>query len=91
MLTYTIGIRHRFWPFWTKYLVVGHAINSEIPGSSRLALKFLDGSVIIIPKYEEVYFKIFPDKLARDVNADRLRQSQQAPLIKDEPNAELPG
>lgn len=90
MLTYTIGIRHRFWPFWTKYTVVGHAINSEIPGSSRLALRFLDGSAIIIPKYEDVYFKVFADKLARDANAERLNKSQ-APAIKDEPHAELPG
>lgn len=91
MFTYTVAVRPRFLPFWTKYEVVGHKLNTDIPGHPRLALSFVDGSAIIIPKFEFMYFKIFPDKLARDEMAGRLQKSQQQAAIQEGPTyAELP-
>jgi hypothetical protein len=90
-ITYTIGIKRRLWPFWKNYTVVGHGLNTDIPGSTRLALRFLDGSVIIIPKFEDVYFKVFPDKIVRDDHDNRLRKTQTPLVMKEEPDAELLG
>lgn len=78
--TYTVGVRSPFWPFFKKYVVVGHAFNSELSGAIRLALNLPDGSAIMVPEADKKYFKVFPDFHVRNEYAKKL---------KDEPHAAI--
>lgn len=86
-LTYTVGVKGGFWPLYKRFTVVGHAVNNEIPGSPRLALSLPCGSAIIIPEFDRKYFKLYPDYHVRNEYAKRLKNG--APIIKDEPYAEI--
>ena len=82
MLTYTVGIRSAYWPFYKKYTVVGHSMNLDIPGSTRLALSLPDGSAIMVPDADKKYFKVFSDFLVRNKYAASLKEQQHnAPEI----------
>lgn len=87
--TYTVGIKGKSC-FWKNYKVLGHKLNTDIPGSVRLALTMPDRSVIIIPEFDRKYFKLHSDFHLFNEHLTKLKATVTQPvMIKEEPNAEL--
>ena len=64
MEIYTVGIKGKFWPFFTNYLVRAHRIETNIKGVAippRLVLTLADDSQVIIGKIEEKTWKVYSD------------------------------
>ena len=74
---YTIGIKRRFLPFWKHYKVVSHKTEA-LAGSicPRLLLTCLDGSVIVVPKIDHKYMKLFPDFVTATKNLEKLKSEK---------------
>lgn len=82
MFEFTVGLKGEESESFTEYKVTGFSLNTDIPGASRLALNFLDGSVIIVPEFEKKYFKIYPDKLVADNFVGRMKRGEHPVTAK---------
>lgn len=78
-LTYTVGVKHSFLPFFKKYRVSGHQ-NDELAGHVRMLLRLPDGALLIIPEVLKKTVKIYPDYEESKVEQAKLkaRFSKQA-------------
>lgn len=59
-MEYRIGVKRRFFFGFKNYLVVGH--KTEILGdSARLILRFLDGTILTVPRIDMKAVKIYAE------------------------------
>lgn len=75
-ITYTIGVKRRWFWFYRRYRVVGHR-NEELCGSCRLVLTLPSGSVIVIPEITKKFVKVFPDYISAERNLKKLKEEKQ--------------
>ena len=77
-LSYLVGVRSRFVPFYRRYRVVGHR-NEQIGDKVRLVLRCVDGSMVCVPDVGKKLIKIYPEFDAAEQAQLRLKQSQGVP------------
>ena len=75
-LSYTVGVKRRFLPFYKKYSVVGHT-NESLAGSTRLVLNMRGGSVIVIPEIHKKYVQIYPDYLSASSYLKKVKEEKK--------------
>jgi len=59
-MSYTLGIKRRFWPGYTKYRVTAHETDYNA-NEIRLIIHLADGSKMVIPNMDRRVFKLYPD------------------------------
>lgn len=71
-LTYHVGIKRRFLPFYKKYRVGAH-YNEQVIDKMRLILKVHDGSLVCVPDVGSRQIKVYPDFIAAEEAQRRLK------------------
>ncbi len=87
-ITYTIGVKGKFWPFFTKYRVKTHQLETQVSykvrGTDnlvvrdilpRLVLSLADNSTLVIGAIEDKTWKVYPDFIDAVSTLKRAREA----------------
>jgi hypothetical protein len=77
-VSYRVGVKRKFLPFYKKYWVVGH-VNETVGDKVRLVLRCNDGSLVCVPDVGSRQIKLYPERESALAMQKKLKAPPEEP------------